>query len=164
MRVRANGVRNTLERPTLRRRIWLTSWLFMRSNRSAPWAGIVPRKPRITPHHSHNHLRAGLFTTASPLVARQFPRFFRATSKSKSNSIFLYFRGCILFVNYFFTKVQIKLTRTLDYFNFRSISRSNCLKLPVPVGPSFTERRVIRDREPRCKAVQKGVTADVIIA
>ena len=39
MRVRANGVRNTLERPTLRRSIWLISWFFTRSNRSAPWAG-----------------------------------------------------------------------------------------------------------------------------
>ena len=48
MRVRAKGVRNTLERPTLRRRIWLISWFFTRSNRSAPWAGRQkPNRSRI---------------------------------------------------------------------------------------------------------------------
>jgi hypothetical protein len=36
--------------------------------------------------------------------------------------------------------------------------------LPVPVTPIFTERRVIRDREPTGKAVKKGITADAIIA
>ena len=69
MRVRANGVRNTLERPTLRRSTWLISWFFTRSSRSAAWAGAAPRRTRIIPHQSHIHRRAGFFTTASPLVA-----------------------------------------------------------------------------------------------
>ena len=38
IRVRLNGVRNTLERPTLRRSIWLISWFFTRSIRFAPWS------------------------------------------------------------------------------------------------------------------------------